>query len=39
MEKILDVYFHEKIIGQLIQDNHGEMICKRSRHAVMPACF
>lgn len=25
MAKILDVYFYEKIIGQLIQDNHGEM--------------
>ena len=25
MTKILDVYFHEKIVGQLIQDNHGDM--------------
>ena len=25
MAKILDVYFHEKIIGQLEQDDHGDM--------------
>ena len=25
MTKVLNVYFHEKIIGQLEQDNHGEM--------------
>ena len=25
MAKILDVYFHEKVIGQLVQDDHGEM--------------
>lgn len=25
MEKILDVYFHEKIVGKLIQDKNGEM--------------
>ena len=25
MAKILDVYFHEKIVGQLVQDDHGDM--------------
>src|SRR5476651_359435 len=25
MTKILDVYFHEKIVGQLVQDDHGDM--------------
>ena len=25
MTKMLDVYFHEKIIGKLVQDNHGDM--------------
>lgn len=25
MAKILDVYFHDKIVGQLEQDNHGEI--------------
>jgi len=25
MTKILDVYFYEKIIGKLVQDNHGDM--------------
>lgn len=25
MTKILDVYFHDKVVGQLIQDNHGEI--------------
>ncbi len=25
MAKVLDVYFHEKIIGKLIQDDHGDM--------------
>lgn len=25
MSKILDIYFHDKIAGQLEQDNHGEM--------------
>jgi serine/threonine-protein kinase HipA len=30
MDKILDVYFHEKVIGQLKQDNHGDMSFKYS---------
>jgi serine/threonine-protein kinase HipA len=30
MAKILDVYFHEKIIGQLEQDNHGDINFKYS---------
>ncbi|HEX4045728.1 MAG TPA: type II toxin-antitoxin system HipA family toxin [Gammaproteobacteria bacterium] len=25
MAKTLDVYFHEKMVGQLVQDNHGDM--------------
>ena len=25
MAKILDVYFHEKIVGKLVQDDHGDM--------------
>jgi serine/threonine-protein kinase HipA len=25
MAKVLDVYFYEKIVGQLIQDDHGDM--------------
>lgn len=25
MVKILDVYFHEKIVGQLVQDIHGDI--------------
>jgi serine/threonine-protein kinase HipA len=25
MVKILDVYFHEKIVGQLEQDKHGDL--------------
>jgi HipA-like protein len=25
MIKILDVYFYEKIIGKLVQDEHGDM--------------
>ena len=25
MAKTLDVYFHEKIIGKLVQDDYGDM--------------
>jgi HipA-like protein len=25
MAKMLDIYFHEKKVGQLVQDDHGEM--------------
>lgn len=34
MAKTLDVYFHEKIIGKLIQDDHGDMSFTYSREWV-----
>ena len=30
MAKKLDVYFHEKNVGELEQDNHGEMSLRSS---------
>ncbi len=32
MAKILDVYFHEKIVGQLVQDDYGELNFTYSVH-------